>query len=263
MSRYSDYEILNREPLGSGGNANVFLARKKGTDENVALKVLKVGGRYFEQKKDRFCIESKLVQEIQNSVKGIIPIYDSALPDDEDEKMYWYAMPLAEPLSKKINAQSSVEEITQCIIDLAKVMELLHTKKIVHRDIKPSNIYFYNNEFCFGDFGLVDYPGKDDLTKVNESVGPKATIAPEMKHDAKNSDGTKADVYSLAKTLWMMLAKSQYGFEGTYDESSKLMGLSNYYEKLHLVEIEELLYDATREELGLRPSMNEFAKKIN
>jgi len=262
MSRYTDYEILDKKPLGSGGNANVFLARKEGTEEKVALKLLKVGGRHFEEKKNRFCIESKLVQDIQNLVSGIIPIYDSGLPDGEDKQKYWYVMPLALPLSEKVNAHSSIEEITQCIVDLAKIMDLLHTRGIVHRDIKPSNIYFYNDEFCFGDFGLVDYPGKDDLTKVHESVGPKATIAPEMKHDAKNSDGTKADIYSLAKTLWMLLTRSQFGFEGTYDESSKLMGLSNYYKKEHLVEIEELLYDVTREEPSLRPSMKEFSKRL-
>lgn len=262
MGKYSDYEILNKNPLGSGGNAKVFLARKKDSGAKVALKLLKVNVKYFEEKKKRFCIESELVQNIQDSVSGIIPIYDSGLPDDEDKNKYWYVMPLAIPLAEKVNKQSSIEEITECIIDLAKIMDSLHSKKIVHRDIKPSNIYYYNNEFCFGDFGLVDYPEKDDLTKERESVGPKATIAPEMKYNAKNSDGTKADVYSLAKTLWMLLTNNKYGFEGTYDESSKLMGLSNYYKNEHLVEIEELLYDATREEPDLRPSMQEFAQRL-
>lgn len=47
------------------------------------------------------------------------------------------------------------------------------------------------------------YPEKENLTKIKESVGAKTTIAPEMKRNAKDSDGKKADVYSLAKTLWM------------------------------------------------------------
>ncbi|MBE6047759.1 MAG: serine/threonine protein kinase [Clostridium sp.] len=262
MGKYSDYEILSKNPLGSGGNADVYLAKKKCTDEKVALKLLKTKVKFFNEKKDRFCIESKLVEEIQNDVHGIIPIKDSGLPDSEKKDAYWYVMPLAIPLSEKINEHSKLDEIIQCIIDLAGVMSKLHSKGIVHRDIKPNNIYFYNNEFCFGDFGLVDYPGKDNLTKLHESVGPKATIAPEMKHDAKNSDGKKADVYSLAKTLWMLLTKSEYGFEGTYDESSKLMGLSNYYKKTHLVELEELLFDSTREEPELRPTMKEFKERL-
>jgi len=32
-----------------------------------------------------------------------------------------------------------------------------------------------------------------------------------MKVNAKYADGKKADVYSLAKTLWMLLTKSKYG----------------------------------------------------
>lgn len=263
MSKYSDYKILRERPLGSGGNADVFLAKKKGSSEEVALKRLKIKEPYFEEKRKRFCIESKLVQSIQDEVTGIIPIYDSGLPDEKDKKLYWYAMPLAVPLSKRINKDSTIREIVQCIIDLANIMDVLHKKKIVHRDIKPSNIYFYNDSYCFGDFGLVDYPEKDDLTKLHESVGPKATIAPEMKNNAKYSDGKKADVYSLAKTLWMLLTGNRYGFEGTYDESSKLMGLSNYYKDMHLVELEEVLYYATREEPELRPSMQEFAERLN
>src|SRR5699024_5316238 len=114
---------------------------------------------------------------------------------------------------------------------------------------------WYNGNYCFGDFGLVDYPDKEDLTATRESVGPRNTIAPEMKNDAKNSDGKKADVYSLAKTLWMLLTKSPYGFEGTYDESSKIMGLNKFYPNQHLVELNALLYDSTREEPDLRPTM--------
>ncbi|MBD2843767.1 protein kinase [Paenibacillus sp. IB182496] len=82
---------------------------------------------------------------------------------------------------------------------------MLHEKGIVHRDIKPSNIYYYNDVWVFGDFGLVDYPEKTDLTEKGESVGPKNTIAPEMKRDAINANGKPADVYSLAKTFYFIV----------------------------------------------------------
>ena len=90
---YLDYKIENSEPIGSGGNANVYLAKNVKTGSMVALKELKTGGRFFEEKKDRFCIETRLVQKIQDSVKGIIPIFDAGLPDENNKKKYWYAMP--------------------------------------------------------------------------------------------------------------------------------------------------------------------------
>lgn len=51
---YSDYKIENSEPIGSGGNANVYLAENVKTRSMVALKELKTGGRFFEEKKTGF-----------------------------------------------------------------------------------------------------------------------------------------------------------------------------------------------------------------
>lgn len=48
---YLDYKIENSEPIGSGGNANVYLAKNVKTGSMVALKELKTGGRFFEEKK--------------------------------------------------------------------------------------------------------------------------------------------------------------------------------------------------------------------
>lgn len=253
------YNKVEKKPIGSGGNARVFKV-KTAHEETLALKELKTGGSNFSKKKERFNSEIKIVKKLQDDLNGIIPIIDFALPDDSGK--YWYTMPIAIPLNRKLAFEVEFEEIAECIIQLANAMSEIHEKGIVHRDIKPSNIYWYNNHYCFGDFGLVDYPDKEDLTVSRESVGPRNTIAPEMKNNAKNSDGKKADVYSLAKTLWMLLTKSQYGFEGTYDESSKIMGLSNFYPKQHLVELNSLLYESTREEPELRPTMEEFSGRL-
>ncbi|MGM0949362.1 MAG: protein kinase domain-containing protein [Bacillota bacterium] len=254
------YNKVETSPIGSGGNAKVFKA-KTTNGEILALKELKTGGRNFNKKKERFNLEIKIVKKIQSELNGIIPIIDFALPDEEGK--YWYTMPIAQPLNEKLSKEAGIEEIAECIIQLANVMSKIHDRDIVHRDIKPSNIYWYNGNYCFGDFGLVDYPDKENLTATRESVGPRNTIAPEMKNDAKNSDGKKADVYSLAKTLWMLLTKSPYGFEGTYDESSNIMGLNRFFPNQHLVELNSLLYDSTREEPELRPPMREFSGRLS
>ena len=48
---YSDYKMENSEPIGNGGNANVYLAKDVKTGSMVALKELKTGGRFFEEKR--------------------------------------------------------------------------------------------------------------------------------------------------------------------------------------------------------------------
>ncbi|RHQ94722.1 hypothetical protein DWX80_14265 [Ruminococcus sp. AF21-3] len=173
-------------------------------------------------------------------------------------------MPIAIPLEDRLKEVKSLEDKVNCVLELARTLEALHKKDIVHRDIKPKNIYFYNGKYCLGDFGLVDYPEKRDLTSFQEAVGPKATMAPEMRYNAKNADGKKADVYSLAKTLWIVLTGVAHGFEGRYEEDDAIIGLRNdkRYKKEHLVELEVLLKQATEYDPSLRPSMGIFVTTL-
>ncbi|MCW1941169.1 protein kinase [Bacillus anthracis] len=112
------------------------------------------------------------------------------------------------------------------------------------------------------DFGLVDYPDKEDVTMKFESVGPKWTMAPEMRRSPQTADGKKADVYSLAKTMWIILTGEKLGFDGQY---SRLGENSLNKFDLHLFSdpLDKLLYDCTNDEVELRPTMQEFVDRLN
>ena len=268
MAEYmGEYNIIRR--MDGGGNANVFVA-KNARGEAVAIKILREesgNGKRTEKrnrkKRIRFKIETEMVVGIQDEIEGVIPIFSYGLPDKRTKK-YWYAMPIAIPLEDRLKEVKSLEDKVNCVLELARTLEALHKKDIVHRDIKPKNIYFYNGKYCLGDFGLVDYPEKRDLTSFQEAVGPKATMAPEMRYNAKNADGKKADVYSLAKTLWIVLTGVAHGFEGRYEEDDAIIGLRNdkRYKKEHLVELEVLLKQATEYDPSLRPSMEIFVTTL-
>lgn len=201
MAEYmGEYKIIRR--MDGGGNANVFVA-ENARGEEVAIKILreesgngKKAVKRNRKKRIRFKIETEMVVGIQDEIKGVIPIFSYGLPDEKTKK-YWYAMPIAIPLEDKLKEVKSLEDKVNCVLELARTLEALHKKDIVHRDIKPKNIYFYNGKYCLGDFGLVDYPEKRDLTSLQEAVGPKATMAPEMRYNAKNADGKKADVVTI------------------------------------------------------------------
>lgn len=268
MAEYmGEYKIIRK--MDGGGNANVFVAENV-RGEAVAIKILREesgNGKRREKrnrkKRIRFKIETEMVVGIQDEIEGVIPIFSYGLPDKRTKK-YWYAMPIAIPLEDRLKEVKSLEDKVNCVLELARTLEALHKKDIVHRDIKPKNIYFYNGKYCLGDFGLVDYPEKRDLTSFQEAVGPKATMAPEMRYNAKNADGKKADVYSLAKTLWIVLTGVDHGFEGRYEEDDAIIGLRNdkRYKKEHLVELEILLKQATEYDPSLRPSMEIFVKTL-
>lgn len=253
-SWHENYEKIGE--LGEGGNGKVYRVKCK-SNEEYALKELTNGSN---EKKTRFIDEINIIKDNCRKVKGIIPIIDYSIDE------YWYTMPIAEPVINYIAKNKiGIEDIVKGVIQLCKTLENLHEKGISHRDIKPSNIYYHENRFCFGDFGLVDFPeNTNDFTKSDKGLGAIFTIAPEMKRNPKTADGKKADVFSLAKTLWMFLTKDEKGFDGVYNylDSSHSLRYINKYKDTHLVEIDELLKDATDNYPDIRPTITEFKERL-
>lgn len=259
-----DKYILS-DPMGSGGNSVVYEAKDIKNNSTVALKVLiSCDSENYKEKRGRFVIETKKVQDLCRGFDGIIPIIDYEIPDDLTA-LHWYTMPIAVTISKHLDGlkgNDRIPSVVDSVIALSKTLEKLHALNIVHRDIKPSNLYYYNGNYCFADFGLVDYPEKENLTHTGEQIGAKATIAPEMKQDAKHADGKAADIYSLAKTLWMLLTKSNYGFDGIYNPDSNEMGLQKAFPETHLIELDQLLLDCTSDVPKSRPTLSEFIARL-
>ncbi len=244
------------EELGEGGNAKVFLVKDKKTSNKYALKIL---CHKSKEKKCRFIDEIHIICD-NSDIKGIIPIIDYS------EEEYWYTMPIAISVIDYIkNEKKKVKEIICGVIELAETLEKLHSKGIAHRDIKPSNLYYFEGRYCLGDFGLVEFPDNpNDFTRSDKGLGAVFTIAPEMKRDPKHADGKKADVFSLAKTMWMLLTGDERGFDGVYnflDKSHSLRSMDEFREK-HTVEIEKLLISSTDNNPEERPDIVSFGKQL-
>lgn len=243
------------QSLGEGGNADVYLVREKDTGEKYALKELR---NRNEEKRKRFLNEIQIEQENAPNIPGIIPVVMA------NKEQMWYTMPIAIPVMDVIG-KLNIIKIVGGVVQLAETLCRLHDKKIYHRDIKPSNIYYFENRFSFGDFGLVDFPDGEDLTRSDLGLGAIFTIAPEMKRDPKHADASKADVFSLAKTLWMLLCDDERGFDGVYnylDASHSLRYVSRFGAE-HLVEIDELLKDSTENDPSLRPNIYQFKDRLS
>lgn len=247
--------------LGAGGNASVFEAERIKDSRPVAVKVLRSG---TDEKKIRFKREVDILKEYGPKVAGIMPI--GACASDEHE--HWYEMPVTEPVADRLSKLPLSERLTQSvevILSCAKTLAALHRYDVSHRDVKPDNIHFNGNMVVMGDFGLVDVPELDNLTRSDVSLGPIFTMAPEMRRNPKTADGKKADVYSLAKTLWMLVRNDKYAFDGPYDwldEKIGLGGLSTSSCKLHLAELEELIKDSTDNDPERRPPMEAVVKRL-
>ncbi|MBQ6141491.1 MAG: protein kinase [Kiritimatiellae bacterium] len=249
--------------LGAGGNASVFKVVRNGDDQSVAIKILRNG---TDEKKSRFKREVEILVNYGSKVRGLMPIGAHAV----DEHEHWYEMPITEPVFDRLSKLPLRDRLRQSVVvvlSCAETLSKLHglPNSISHRDIKPDNIHFNGNDVVIGDFGLVDVPELDNLTRSDMSLGPIFTMAPEMRRNPKTADGRKADVYSLAKTLWMLVKKDKYAFDGPYDWSDEkiaLGGLSGPNCKLHLAELEELIKDATDNDPERRPSMLSVEERL-
>lgn len=119
-------------------------------------------------------------------------------------------MPIAESLKDHLGDERALEEVVSAIHEIAVTLAALAGESIGHRDIKPRNLYWHNGRAVVGDFGLADFPGKDSITVEGRKLGPQYYIAPEMLSDAARASPHPADVYSVAKTLWVLATGQNY-----------------------------------------------------
>lgn len=259
-----EYEALDE--LGEGGNAEVIRVRKVETGKEYALKPLKkdyARSSKKPEKRERFKKEIAVINQFKDEILGILPIVDFMI--DDENKEYWYVMPIATEIKKELEShKDDYTFIVNGIIQLADTLDKLHENGRSHRDIKPENIYYFNERFYIGDFGLVSFLDTEASFTEACALGAYSTMAPEMRRDPHISDGKKADVYSLAKTLWILLTKKEKGFDGVYNFRDKKIGLryDSIVSAVHIVELEELLQESTDNDPDKRPTMLEFKTRL-
>ena len=108
---------------------------------------------------------------------------------------------------------------------------------------------------------LVKYPTRKDITPEWKDVGPKFTMAPEMRRQASKAEGAPADVYSFAKTLWIGLTGQRLAFDGQYLAETSL-GLRRYHPGVFSTPLDELLTECTDTDPKMRPAMRAVAQRL-
>lgn len=257
------YDIKGN-PKG-GGNGIVYFGARKSDGTQSAIKVLKrrERGKQYRSNKVRFQREIAVMKNWSRKTDRIIPILEIGARGD------WYSMPKAETCTdalKHDDEGTRARRVVREMSELAKTLARLHSKGICHRDIKPANILFHDGHFVLSDFGLVkDDAIKSDLTIGQKRLGPVFTMAPEMRRSPAGANAAAADVYSLGKTLWMLLSADDKGFEGQYTFSDATVQLhrDGRYRDLPLARIEMLLNRMTDNDPNLRPSAGDCAKEMD
>jgi serine/threonine protein kinase len=187
--------------IGRGGFADVYLYTRLRPSRNVAVKVLRAdslhqgGDRQFEQEADLMASVSEHPH--------IVTIYGVDIAPDGRPfiEMEYYPGP---DFGSRAAGTMKLNEVLSAGILIAGAVETAHRAGILHRDLKPTNILTSS----FGAPGLTDFGISAAQGAGGFGVSTGATIAyaaPESLTEA-GTDDARSDVYSLAATVYALLA---------------------------------------------------------
>jgi serine/threonine protein kinase len=194
--------------LGQGGMGNVYAARDRLKDEDVAIKVLRQDLLFSTAAKERFLAEAKVSCNLSHP--NIVRVYDVG----QSGSYYYFSMERLKGHNlrhrieayERENRQFSIDEVTDIARQLIDALRYAH-RYIVHRDIKPENIWLAEDGTVkLMDFGIARaYSSVVHMTQTGMTLGTAYYMAPEQRVAAKDVDW-RADQYALGVVLYELLS---------------------------------------------------------
>ncbi|MGH8174809.1 MAG: protein kinase domain-containing protein [Steroidobacter sp.] len=193
--------------LGQGGMGNVYAARDRLKEEDVAIKVLRHDLLFSTAAKERFLAEAKVSCSLSHP--NIVRVHDVGLSGDH----YYLSMERlkGQTLRHRIeayhheNREFNVAEVADIARQLIEALRYAH-RYIVHRDLKPENIWLAEDGTVkLMDFGIARAFSASQLTQTGMTLGTAYYMAPEQRIAAKEVDW-RADQYALGVVLYELLA---------------------------------------------------------
>jgi predicted Ser/Thr protein kinase len=197
--RLGPYRVIR--PLGRGGFASTYLARKDGSAVPVVLKVL----HHFRQDDPeflgRFRQEARLGSLLDHP--GIVRLLDQGPQDDTP----WLAMEFVEGRRLDVHLREkgllSLRDVAELAAQLASAVAHAHGKGVVHRDLKPSNVMIVGTQAKVMDFGIARIMDSETLTTTYAFLGTPLYAAPELQ--TRTQVGPAADWYSFGILLFELI----------------------------------------------------------
>lgn len=202
---FGSYELIRQ--VGCGGMGVVYLARQRGLDRIVALKMVLEGHLASKSARLRFQTEARAAARLQS--RNIVSIFDVGTHNGSP----YYSMEFIEgpALSERLDSANSsltLRESIDLVRQLARALEHAHGMDVIHRDVKPSNIIMHPERGpVLVDFGLaLDHSNASRMTQQGELLGTLNYMSPEQFRGVPEEIGSPSDIYSLGVILYRLCA---------------------------------------------------------
>lgn len=214
-AKISHYEI--RSKLGKGGMGDVYLARDRSINRDVALKVLPANFASDRERLQRFKQEAQAAASLNHP--NIAHIYEIG----EFEGTHFIAMEFIDGQTLRDSIHVAQDELPKLLRHLQHVAEGLakaHGAGIVHRDLKPENIMINRDGFAkLLDFGLAKLvePQKtwagsstssdvatvlENLSRSGVILGTVGYMSPEQARGRVDEIDHRSDIFSFGCILF-------------------------------------------------------------
>jgi len=209
-TRLGPYEVV--APLGAGGMGEVYRARDRRLERDVAIKVLPEHLSEDPQALGRFTRETRALAALSHP--NLLVIFDTG---DGDGIRYAVTELLEGETLRAMIARgpSPWRQAAEIVAALADGLAAAHSKGITHRDVKPENLFLTaSGQAKVLDFGIAiqDRPAPGDdpeatatrRTQTGMVAGTPGYLSPEQIRG--ELAGPLSDVFSLGCVLYEMLS---------------------------------------------------------
>jgi beta-lactam-binding protein with PASTA domain len=193
------YEVISR--IGSGGMADVYLARDRLLGRQVAVKLLQ--HRFAEDQEfvERFRREASSAAGLSHP--NVVSIFDRG----EWDGTYYIAMEYLPGKSLKsiVREQGPLPpaEATEIVVQILRAARFAHKRGIIHRDLKPHNVILdEEGRAKVTDFGIAR-AGASDMTLTGSIMGTAQYLSPEQAQGHTVSE--TSDLYAVGIVLYELL----------------------------------------------------------
>lgn len=211
-----DYEVI--APLGSGGMAMLYLARRRGVGGFSRLVTLKLVHKHLNDDQDiikLFLDEARISAHIAHP--NVVHVEEVGQWDDSYfiAMEYVHGVSLAELLAR-LRERRLRPHPKLCVWVAAQIAEALHAAheatgenglplNIVHHDVSPQNVLIsHTGHVKLIDFGIANCQAESDASSSRRAVlGKLRYMSPEQLR-VEPAD-RRTDVYALGVMLWEML----------------------------------------------------------